>query len=283
VKNTGTFIKTISSVDINSIVTLIDFNQILAPYKQIELDAIVEHAIVLEDLQAKVGLFSLLEAGWEETNAISTEAQKQAEQAKIKHQGQKIYLGCYHAYGNGPWIKKGEEILQNKNSLEQPWALMSPFFSTNETALIDEDLKIGLKIESKAQGIGGLKGTDYLTVFGGWRKVTSKEWKKNPIQQNLSNNPSISTGGAIEWELGTESKLILPDRSAFKNRKEFMIFNPSNEAILFNYSKNVTSSIFVSEILPGGFWQDLSNNQGAIFARAKNNIAKINVTELVII
>jgi hypothetical protein len=177
-KNSGTFIKSLQPADANNIVLLIDFNQILAPYQEYAVDNIIEHTIILEDLQAKVGLFSLLEAGWEDTNALASRSAEEAALAKIKKEGQKVFLGIYHAYGNGPWIKKGEEILQNKNSLEQPWALMAPFFSTNVTALLDEDLKIGVKIESKAQGVGGLKATDYITIFGSWRKNTAILRKK---------------------------------------------------------------------------------------------------------
>ena len=179
-KNTGTFITTLLPLDANNIVSILDFNQILTPYKEFEIDCIVEHEIILEDFQVKVGLFSLLEAGWIEVNtSLASDSAIQAADAKIKKEGQKIYLGIYHAYGNGAWVKKGEEILQNKNSLEQPWALMAPLFSTNTTALLDEDLKVGVKVEPKAQGVGGLKGSDYLTLFGSWRKQTSIRKKKD--------------------------------------------------------------------------------------------------------
>jgi len=179
-KNSATFVRRITAADSNNIILLLDFNQILAVYQEFAADNIVEHTILLEDFQCKVGLFSLLEAGWpDKVTALSSESDQEAAQAKIKKEGQKVYLGVYHAYGNGPWIQKGEEILQNKNSLEQPWALMAPFFSTNETALLDEDLKIGVRVEPKAQGIGGLKGTDYLSIFGSWRKKTSICKKKD--------------------------------------------------------------------------------------------------------
>ena len=178
-KNSGTFIRTLAPADGNTIVTLVDFNQILMPYQQFVADNIVEHSIVLEDLQAKVGLFSLLEAPWpDDVNALSSEAAQQASYDKIKKEGQKVFLEIFHAYGNGPWISKGEEILQNKNSLEQPWALMSPFFSTNETAIIDEDLKIGVRVVNKSQGSGGLKSNDYIKIFGAWRKQTNIRKKK---------------------------------------------------------------------------------------------------------
>ncbi len=200
-KNSGTFIRSLIPADSNNIVTLIDFNQVLAPYQEFTIENIVEHSIILEDLQCKVGLFSLLEAGWPQVNALASESEVEAEQAKIKKEGQKIYLGIYHAYGNGPWVKKGEEILQNKNSLEQPWALMAPFFSTNETALLDEDLKIGVRVEAKAQGSGGLKGSDYLSIFGSWRKATNIRKKKDDGIEAL--NARIAS-----LELAIEGRLV---------------------------------------------------------------------------
>jgi len=290
-KNTGTFIKSLLPSDGNNIVTLVDFTQILNVYQfLVQAGVIVEHAIVLDDFHAKVGLFSLEEAGWPNINAISTEAQKEAELARIKKEGQKIYLGCYHAYGNTAWEKKGEEILQNKNGLEQPWALMSPYFSTNETALIDEDLKIGVRIEPKAEGVGGLKEQDYITIFGTWKKSTNKEniqMLVNPttvFQANSTNSPSASPGpGAVKNDLTTTGALILSDRTATKNRKNLSLYNVGPDSVLINYGTTVSSGVFTAEILPTGFWQDTANYQGPIFARAKATTASLNVTELTII
>jgi hypothetical protein len=289
-KNTGTFIKILLPADGNNIVTLVDFNQILSPYRfLVEAGVIVEHALVIEDLQAKVGLFSLSEAGWPAVNAISTEAQKEAELAKIKKEGQKIYLGCYHAYGNGPWIYKGEEILQNKNGLEQPWALMAPYFSTNTTALVDEDLKIGIKVEAKAEGVGGLKQGDYINVFGSWKKLTGKEniqMLVNPTftQSSSTNSPSSSTG-AVKNDLSITSSLIASDRRSTKDRKDLFLFNASSspDSVLVNYGTTVTSSNYTAEILPGGSWRDFANSQGPLSARAKASNATLNVTEFIII
>ncbi|MEG4861232.1 hypothetical protein QUB75_27020 [Microcoleus sp. K1-B6] len=176
--STARFSKSLTNVSANNIVTLLDLTQELAYYEQFKADNIVDHSIVLEDLQCKVGLFSLLEADWPNENALASESAMEAARAKILKEGQKIYLELYIAKGNGPWELQGEEILQNKNGLEQPWALMAPWFSTNETALLGEDLKIGVKVANKAQGVGGLKGTDYLRIFGTWRKQTKIESKK---------------------------------------------------------------------------------------------------------
>lgn len=286
-KNTGTFVKTVLPADGNNIVTIADFNQILAPYQfLVEAGVIVEHAIVLEDFQAKIGLFSLSEAGWPNVNAISTDAQKEAELAKIKKEGQKIYLGCYHANGSGgSWQKKGEEILQNKNGLEQPWALMSPYFSTNATALLDEDLKIGIRIEPKAEGNGGLKQGDYITVFGAWKKITNKEniqmlTNPNIAQANSTNSPANSSG-AVKNDLTVTSNLVASDRTTTKNRKDLFLYNASSspDSVLINYGTTVTSSVYTAEILPGGSWRDFANSQGPISARAKTTTATLNVTE----
>jgi hypothetical protein len=176
----GTFVKILLPADGNNIVTIFDFNQILSPWKEFEAEYIVKHLIVLEDFQCKIGLFSFLERGWpNKDKLLATESAQQAELDKLKKEGQKVYLEIFHAYGNGPWISKGEEILQNVNSLELPWALMSPFFSTNETAILDSTLKVGARIVSKAQGIGGLKGNDYIKLFGAWRSSTTREKKKD--------------------------------------------------------------------------------------------------------
>lgn len=177
--DSGTFVKTLLPADGNNIVTILDFNQIFGSWKEYEAEYIVKHLIILEDFQAKIGLFSLLERGWLETNALASQSAENAALDKLKKEGQKVYLEVFHAYGNGPWQSKGEEILQNVNSLEQPWALMSPFFSTNETALLDSNLKVGVRIASKAQGIGGLKGNDYIRLFGSWRSNSSREKKKD--------------------------------------------------------------------------------------------------------
>jgi hypothetical protein len=290
VKNTGTFIKTVLPADGNNIVTIADFNQILAAYQfLVEAGVMIEHALVLEDFQAKVGLFSLSEAGWPNVNAISTDAEKEAELAKIKKEGEKIYLGCYHAYGDGSWQKKGEEILQNKNGLEQPWALMAPYFSSNPTALLDENLKIGIRVEPKAEGTGGLKQGDYITVFGTWKKITNKEniqmlINPNTAVSNSTNSPANSSG-AVKNDLTVTSSLIASDRTATKNRKDLFLFNASSspDSVLINYGTTVSVSAYTAEILPGGSWRDFSNSQGSMSARAKATTATLNVTEFTII
>lgn len=287
-KNTGTFIKTLRPADGNNIVTVADFGQILSGYQfLIEAGVLIEHAIVLDDLQAKIGLFSLAKAGWPETNALSTDAQKEAELAKIKEEGEKIYLGCYHAYGSEPWEQKGEEILQNKNGFEQPWALMAPLFSTNETALIDEDLRIGVRIEGKAQGVGGLKNNDYIRIFGSWKKSSNKEniqmlTNPNTVPLNSTNSPANSSG-AVKHDLTVTQILVASDRTATKNRKDLFLHNASSSAdsVLINYGTTVSSSVYTAEILPGGSWRDFANSQGTVSARAKTTTATLNVTEFI--
>jgi hypothetical protein len=285
-KNTGTFVKTLAPQDGNNIIKVVDFNEILAPYRfLVEAGVIVEHAIVLEDFQAKVGLMSLTKAGWADVNALSTDAQKEAELAKIKEEGQKIYLGVYIAYGTKPWEYKGEEVLQNKNGFEQPWTLMSPYFSTNITALIDEDLSIGVRVEAKAEGIGGLKGEDYIVVFGSWRKITGKENIQmliNPTlpQSNSTNSPSTSTG-AVKHDLTTASAQIATDRTGTKTRKDLFLFNAGTDSVLVNYGTAVSTTAYTAEILPQGSWRDFANSQGPLTARAKTNSTVLNVTEFI--
>lgn len=246
-KDSGTFLRSLLPADANNIVTIVDFNQILSPYKEFEIDYIVSHAIVLEDFQVKCGLFSLLEADWPKTNALASESLTEAEQARIKKEGQKIYLDIFHAYGNGPWIPKAEEILQNKNSLEQAWALMAPAFSTNETALIDEDLKIGVRVSSKAQGVGGLKGNDYLRIFGSWRKVTNFRKKKDDneaLADRISalesllavfGAPSASlpgTNGLVPAPPAGSAEFLLRGDRSWENPSKFATPDQINAAII---------------------------------------------------
>lgn len=246
-KDSGTFLRSLLSADANNIVTIVDFNQILSPYKEFEIDYIVSHAIILEDFQVKCGLFSLLEADWPQTNALASESSTEAEQARIKKEGQKIYLDIFHAYGNGPWIQKAEEILQNKNSLEQGWALMAPAFSTNETALIDEDLKIGVRVASRAQGVGGLKGNDYLRVFGSWRKVTNFRKKKDDneaLADRISALESLlavfgaasaslpGSNGLVPAPPAGSAELLLRSDRSWENPNKFATPNQLSTAIL---------------------------------------------------
>lgn len=175
--NSGRYSITLSAANANNIVMLLDFTQILSQYESFKIDDIVEHTIAIEDLHARVGLFSLLEASWPNTTALASEAEQEAARAKILKEGQKVYLELYIAQGNGPWKLEAEEVLQNKNGLEQPWSLMG-LIGSNLTALLGEDIKLGFKIASRAQGIGGLKGSDYVRISGTWRKNTNIEPKK---------------------------------------------------------------------------------------------------------
>jgi hypothetical protein len=273
--NSGTFIRRILPADANDIVLVADWNQILLPYKECELDFIVEHTIILEDFQAKIGLFSLLEAPWANTNALASDTHKEAELARIKTEGQKIFLGIYHAYGNGPWVKKAEEVLQNKNSFEQPWALMAPLFSTNTTAMLDSNLKIGVRIENKAQGVGGLKGSDYITIFGAWRKVTNLQSKKkdDDAEALTARVVSLHSEPNISFELA-------PPRNG--NRRGFSIYNCGIGSVFISYSQAVSLSVYTVRIDSKDYFEISITGlkwQGSYWALGESE-ATLNITEL---
>lgn len=214
--NSDWFAVTLRPADANNIVLLLDFNQILSVYEPFKTDNIVEHTIALEDLHAKIGLFSLLESGMppnDINNALASEAADAAAWAKINREGQKVYLELYVAKGNGPWILRGEEILQNRNSIEQPWSLMR-LLGSNPATLMGESIKIGVKIASKAQGVGGLKGNDYIHLSGTWRKNTVIEPKKKDDSIEALNNRIKVLEGIVGEKLSQLPENILLGRAA---------------------------------------------------------------------
>lgn len=276
--NSGTFIKTIVPADTNNIVVVADWNQILWLYKECELDFIVEHTIILEDLQAKIGLFSLLETPWPNSNAISTDNEKQAEIARIKTEGQKVFLGIYHAYGNGPWIKKAEEILQNKNSLEEPWALIAPVFGTNSTAMLDANLKIGVRIENKAQGVGGLRGSDYVTIIGAWRKVTNFQHKKKEDDIELAQRARV-----FSETLTPNTPIELVPARTDGSRRGLLIYNRSSSIVYISYNQDVSPSVYSIKLNPDDYFEDSTsklNWQGSFWA--VGSTGTLNITELLL-
>lgn len=272
--NTDRFSKTLTSADANNIVLLLSLPQELAYYEQFKAENIVEHAIILEDLHVKVGLFNLLEAGWEETNALASDAAVQAARAKIMTEGQKIYLEILTAKGNGPWEVGGEEILQNKNSIEQPWTLM-PLFSTNATALLGENLKIGVRIANRAQGVGGgLKGSDYLRIFGSWRKVTTITKKKDDDEETLAARV-VSVSSLLP---NTPFELV-PARIN-QTRRGLIIYNSSDSVAVISYGTAVSSSVYSAKINPDGYFEDSTLGwQGAYWALSQAQVT-LNVTEV---
>jgi len=186
--NSHRFSRTLTAADANNIVLILDLNQKLIEYEQFKPDHIVEHTIILDDFLARSGLFSLLEPTLPKVDvppALISDEQKEANYDKMVTEGQKVFLEIYIAEGNGPWELQGEEALLNVNSLEKPWPLLAPLFGTKTTATLGENLKLGARIAPKAQGVGGLQGTDYIRLMGSWRKDTQITKKKDDSIESL--------------------------------------------------------------------------------------------------
>lgn len=183
-RSTGNFNRRITVADSNNIITVLDMNATNAKYQIFDQDYLVEFQAVLEDLKVTVGLLSLLEAPWPDTNALMSESATMAEIAKIRTQGQKISLGLYVASGNGPWQYESEVTLQNQGGSETHVPILVPFLSSNETLLIAGNFKLGVKIEPKWNQ--PLKVNDYLIVKGTWRQIVSFSKKKDDDVEMLS-------------------------------------------------------------------------------------------------
>lgn len=183
-RSTGNFNRRITVADSNNIITVLDMNAANAKYQIFDQDYLVEFQAVLEDLKITVGLLSLLEAPWPDTNALMSESATMAEIAKIRTQGQKISLGLYVASGNGPWQYESEVVLQNQGGSETHVPILVPFLSSNETLLIAGNFKLGVKIEPKWNQ--PLKISDYLVVKGTWRQIVSFSKKKDDDVEMLS-------------------------------------------------------------------------------------------------
>lgn len=198
-RSTGNFNRKITVADSNNIITVLDMNATNAKYQIFDQDYLVEFQAVLEDLKITVGLLSLLEAPWPDTNALMSESATMAEIAKIRTQGQKISLGLYVASGNGPWQYESEVILQNQGGSETHVPILVPFLSSNETLLISGDFKLGVKIEPKWNQ--PLKLNDYLIIKGTWRQIVSFTKKKDDDVEAL-------TARVAAMELALQDRLI---------------------------------------------------------------------------
>ena len=198
-RSTGNFNRRITVADSNNIITVLDMNAANAKYQIFDQDYLVEFQAVLEDLKVTVGLLSLLEAPWPDTNALMSESATMAEIAKIRTQGQKISLGLYVASGNGPWQYESEVVLQNQGGLETHVPILVPFLSSNETLLISGNFKLGVKIEPKWNQ--PLKINDYLVIKGTWRQIVSFSKKKDDDVEMLS-------ARIASLELAVNGKLI---------------------------------------------------------------------------
>ncbi len=198
-RSTGNFNRKITVADSNNIIAILDMNAANSKYQIFEEDYLVEFQAVLEDLKITVGLLSLAEAPWPDTNALMSESATMAEIAKIRTQGQKISLGLYTAIGNGPWQYESEVVLQNQGGSETHVPILVPFLSSNETLLIAGNFKLGVKIEPKWNQ--PLKASDYLIVKGTYRQIVSFSKKKDDDVEALS-------ARIAALELALEGKLV---------------------------------------------------------------------------
>ena len=183
-RSTDEFSRRITSSDSNNIVTVLDLAVINSEYQAFDQDYIVKFQTALEDLKCTVGLFSLAPAPFPETNALMSEAAKNAEVAKVQTEGQKIALGLYTAKDNGPWTYKARIILQNQGGDENHVPLLVPHLSTNETLLVGGNFKLGVKVEPIWNQ--PLKAQDYIVVSGTYKQVVSFSSKKKMRLNSLT-------------------------------------------------------------------------------------------------
>ena len=176
-RETGNLNRKITVADSNNIIAILDMSTINSKYQTFEQDYLVGFQAVLEDLKVTVGLMGLAEAPWPEVDALMNEAEKMAVIAKVRTEGQKIGLGLYVAFGNGPWQYESEVVLQNQGGSETHVPILVPFLSSNETLLMSGNFKLGVKIEPKWNQ--PLKANDYLIIKGTWREVVSFSKKKD--------------------------------------------------------------------------------------------------------
>lgn len=170
-RSTDRFSRKITTADSNNIVTILDLNVINSEYQLFEQDYKVTFQTALEDVKCTVGLFSLAPAPFPQTNALMSEATKNAEVAKVQTEGQKIALGLYTAKGNGPWNYESRIVLQNQGGDENHVPLLVPHLGTNETLLVSGDFKLGVKVESIWNQ--PLKAQDYIVISGTYKQVVS--------------------------------------------------------------------------------------------------------------
>jgi hypothetical protein len=177
IRSTDEFSRRITSTDANNIVIVLDLVAINSEYSTFEQDYVVKFQVALEDLKCTVGLFSLSPAPFPNVTPLMSEAQVQAEIAKIQTEGQKIALGLYTAKGNGPWVYKSRVVLQNHPGDENHVPILVPFLSSNETFLVGGNFRLGVRIEPIWNQ--PLQAQDYLVISGTYKQVVSFSEKKN--------------------------------------------------------------------------------------------------------
>ena len=183
-RETDDFTRRITVADSNNIVAVLDMAAVNSEYQIFESDYVVKFQVVLEELKITVGLFSLAEAPWPDTNALMSESATMAEISKIRSQGQKISLQLYTAKGNGPWMYQSKVVLMNQGGEETHVPILVPFLSTNETLLVGGDFKLGVRVEPIWNQ--PLKANDYLVIKGTWRQIVSFSKKKDDDVEALS-------------------------------------------------------------------------------------------------
>lgn len=182
VRETDRFSRRITASDANNIVAVLDLFTINGEYQIYQEDYKISFQVALEDVKCTVGLFSLSSAPFPETNALMSEAARNAEVAKVRTEGQKIALSLWTAKGNGPWKCESQVVLQNQEGEENHVPLLVPYLGSNETTLVGGDFKFGVKVEPIWNQ--PLKANDYLVISGTYKQIVSfTSKKKDDIEQ----------------------------------------------------------------------------------------------------
>ena len=271
-RSTGNFNRRITVADSNNIVAVLDMNAVNSKYQIFEADYLVEFQSVLEDLKVTVGLTGLAEAPWPEVNALMNESEKMAEIARVRTQGQKIGLGLYIAFGNGPWQYESEVVLQNQGGSETHVPILVPFLSSNETLLMSGNFKLGVKIEPKWNQ--PLRASDYLIIKGTWRQVVS--FSKKVDSKDL---PLIRTALVPNTVSVSNNPVTLP---ANTNRVSMIIYNAGTTPVFAKEGTTVSASNYNFPLPPGGVWESESNGYrylGAVSLIRQDGIGNVIISE----
>lgn len=310
-RSTGNFNRRISVADSNNIIAVLDMTRVNSKYQIFEQDYLVEFQAVLEDLKLTVNLPGLAEAPWPEVNALMNEAEKMAEIARIRTEGQKIGLGIYTAIGNGPWQYEAEVVLQNQGGSETYVPILVPFLSSNETLLISGDFKLGVKIEPKWNQ--PLKSADYLIVKGTYRQVVSFSKKKDdidldslvasvdanlvlilnkllsktdPVLFNLNSTTPVNIAedirGAKTAATVAASATVSVALAANTGRANYSIYNAGPATVFLREGAVVSSSLYDVKIPPEFYYKEDfvgARYLGAISVITASGTASLQVSE----
>lgn len=175
-RSTGNFKKRITVADANNIVGILDMSRINSKYEIFREDYVIDIQALLEDLKITVNLTGLSPASFPNTTLLMGDADQNAEIARVASESQKISLGLYTAEGNGPWEYESEILLMNSGGAEHHVPALVPFLSTNETFLVGENFKLGVRVEPKWNQ--PLKANDFLVIKGTYKQVVSFSSKK---------------------------------------------------------------------------------------------------------